>query len=106
MRAGRCARAVDCRHKANKSDSRSWRKLVMQIRPLCFIWFSLLSAALSVRAVEFISPNGDQLPEAEAVVVSATKIDTPINEIGSSVSVINHEEIERNQERTLPDVLE
>src|ERR1043165_409728 len=43
--------------------------------------------------------------ETEGIVVSATKIETPINEIGSSVTLIPAEEIERKQERTLPDVL-
>jgi len=77
----------------------------MRIRPICFVWLSLSSAALCVRADEFISPNGDQLPEAEQVVVSATRIETPIDQIGSSVTVVTDEEIEKHQERTLPDVL-
>src|SRR3954469_11295758 len=42
---------------------------------------------------------------SQEIVVSATKIETPINEIGSSVTVITDKEIERDQERTLPDVL-
>jgi vitamin B12 transporter len=80
----------------------------MRNRPLCFVLFSVMSAAISVRAEDAtpVSPNGDQLPEAEPVVVSATKIETPINEIGSSVTVVTDDEIERNQRRTLPDVLE
>ena len=44
--------------------------------------------------------------ETERIVVSATRIETPINEIGSSVTLISGEEIERNQRRTLPDVLQ
>jgi vitamin B12 transporter len=43
--------------------------------------------------------------ESEEIVVSATRIETPINEIGSSVTVITDKEIERDQKRTLPDVL-
>src|SRR5262249_61711988 len=78
----------------------------MRNRPLFFLF--LISAAFSVHAQDVTSPtaDGDQLPEAERVVVSATKIETPINEIGSSVTVVTDEEIERNQRRTLPDVLE
>src|ERR1044072_9147352 len=107
MRAGRCGGALASRHKANKSDSRSWRKLVMQIRPLCFIWFSLLSAAISVRAVEFISPNGDQLPEAEAapVVVSATRFDIPLDQSPASASVIDSQDFEIKQTERVADAL-
>jgi vitamin B12 transporter len=43
--------------------------------------------------------------ESEGIVVSATLIETPINEIGSTVTVITEKEIERDQKRTLPDVL-
>src|SRR5947209_5043117 len=80
----------------------------MRNRPLCFVLVSLMSAAFSARAQDArsTSADGDQLPEAEPVVVSATRIETPVNEIGSSVTVITDEEIERNQRRTLPDVLE
>ncbi len=44
--------------------------------------------------------------ETEEIVVSATRIETPIDEIGSSVTVITDGEIARNQQRTLPDVLQ
>ena len=44
--------------------------------------------------------------ETEEIVVSATKIETPINEIGSSVTVITDVEMERDQRRTLPDALQ
>ncbi|HYJ03666.1 MAG TPA: TonB-dependent receptor [Chthoniobacterales bacterium] len=43
--------------------------------------------------------------ESEGIVVSATLIETPVSEIGSSVTVITEKEIERDQKRTLPDVL-
>ena len=81
----------------------------MRNRPLCFVLVSLMSAAFSVRAQDVFrstSADGDQLPESEPVVVSATKIETPINEIGSSVTVIADDEIERNQRRSLPDALQ
>ena len=74
---------------------------------------SWLLAAAFLSAVPFISraqdANSSALRNSEAesgeIVVSATKIETPINEIGSSVTVITDKEIERDQERTLPDVL-
>ena len=74
---------------------------------------SWLLAAAVLSAVPFISRAQDatsfalQNSEAESaeIVVSATKIETPINEIGSSITLIPAEEIERKQERTLPDVL-
>src|SRR3954453_8030853 len=73
----------------------------------------LLAAAL-LSAVPFISRAQDAVTfgalssseaETEGIVVSATKIETPVNEIGSSVTVIPFQEIERRQQRTLPDVL-
>jgi vitamin B12 transporter len=71
----------------------------MRIRPICFVWLSLSSAAVSVRAVEFISPNGDQLPEAEAapVVVSATRFEIPLDRSPASVSIIDSEDIDHKQ---------
>jgi vitamin B12 transporter len=39
------------------------------------------------------------------VVVTPTRLPTPENEVGSSITVIPSEEIERKQERTLPDAL-
>src|SRR6266404_9569656 len=81
----------------------------MRIRPICFVLISLMTAAASVRAQDIVarstSADGDQLPESEQVVVSATRIETPIDQIGSSVTVVTDEEIEKHQERTLPDVL-
>jgi vitamin B12 transporter len=40
------------------------------------------------------------------VVVTPTRLPTPENEVGSSITVIPSEEIERKQERTLPDALQ
>lgn len=74
---------------------------------------SWLLAAAFLSAAPFISRAQDAISfglqtaeaESEGIVVSATKIETPVNEIGSSVTLIPAEEIERKQERTLPDVL-
>src|SRR5207248_10116272 len=78
-----------------------------RIRLLCFISFSLLSAAISVRAVEFISPDGDQLPEAEAapVVVSATRFDIPLDQSPASASVIDSQDFEIKQIERVADAL-
>src|SRR2546423_15690095 len=66
----------------------------------------LLSAPFICRAQDAAS---SALPKAEAetegIVVSATRIETPVSEIGSSVTVITDKEIDRDQKRTLPDVL-
>jgi len=43
--------------------------------------------------------------ELPPVVVSATRLPTPQDQLGSSVTVITSADIEREQERTLPDVL-
>jgi len=74
---------------------------------------SWLPAAAFLLAAPFICRAQDAAssalsnPEAETaeIVVSATRVETPINEIGSSVTVITGKEIERDQKRTLPDVL-
>src|SRR3981081_2093016 len=80
----------------------------MRNRPLCFVLFSLFSAASAMRAQDAVrSTTTDQEEtEAERVIVSATRIETPISQVGSSVTVISDEEIERNQRRSLPDVLQ
>src|SRR4029077_986610 len=39
------------------------------------------------------------------LVVTPTRLPTPENEVGSSITVITEEEIQRKQERTLPDAL-
>jgi vitamin B12 transporter len=40
------------------------------------------------------------------VVTTPTRLPTPESEVGSSITVISSEEIERKQERTLPDALQ
>jgi vitamin B12 transporter len=86
----------------------SWRKLVMRNRPLCFVLVSLMSAAFSVRAQDTfrsISADGDQLPEAEPVVVSATRSDIPLDQSPASVSVIDSEDIDHKQIERVSDAL-
>src|SRR5215212_6047302 len=68
---------------------------------VCFLAFWLLVAVC--RAQDAATPALEA--ESEEIVVSATLVETPVNEIGSSVTVITDKEIERDQKRTLPDVL-
>ncbi len=64
----------------------------------CVLYTSAALAALTVAA--HAAPFDD-----ENVVVSATRIATPIAQIASSITVITAADIERRQERSLPDVL-
>ena len=79
----------------------------MQYRPW-FIALCLLAEAFVARAEDAPALPTDSTAEGEEgeVVVSATKIETPIDQLGSSVTVINDEEIARNQWRSLPDALQ
>jgi vitamin B12 transporter len=79
----------------------------MKNRPWLMAVACLVAAPFSNRAQEAPGFSAGSTAEAqtEEIVVSATRIETPINQIGSSVTVITDEEIARNQQRTLPDVL-
>jgi vitamin B12 transporter len=90
----------------------------MRNRPLCFVLVSLMSAALSVRAQDAVrsapaelrrdeatSADGDQLPEAEPVVVSATRFDIPLDRSPASVSVISSQDIDNKQIERAADAL-
>src|SRR6059058_4247258 len=80
----------------------------MRYRPVCFVLVSLMSSAFSVRAQDAVrstSADGDQLPEAEPVVVSATRFDIPLDQSPASVSVIEAEEIEQKQIERVSDAL-
>ncbi len=77
-------------------------------RPLCFVLISLIIAAASVRAEDIArstSVDGDQLPEAEPVVVSATRFDIPLDQSPASVSVIDSSELEIKQIERVSDAL-
>ena len=80
----------------------------MRNRPLCFVLVSLVSAAFSVRAQDTFrstSADGDQLPESEPVVVSATRFDIPLDRSPASVSVIDSQEIDHKQIERVSDAL-
>ncbi len=61
--------------------------------------------AIPSHAEESISPNGDQLPEAEPVVVSATRFDIPLDQSPASVSVIDSRDMENRQIERVADAL-
>ena len=89
------------------SPKQSFGKSVMARRVRypggCIFALLLFSAPFLSRAQDATSSTPEA--ESEGIVVSATLIETPISEIGSTVTVITDKEIERDQERTLPDVL-
>jgi len=65
-----------------------------------------MSAVISARAQDATSvSNGDQLPEAEPVVVSATRFDIPLDQSPASVSVIDSQDIENKQIERVADAL-
>ncbi len=77
----------------------------IQARPRAFAAYFLLAAAagLSPAAADDVPAQPIPLPP---LVVSATLLPTPEDELGSSVTVITDADIERLQARTLPEVLE
>ncbi|HST29282.1 MAG TPA: TonB-dependent receptor plug domain-containing protein [Chthoniobacterales bacterium] len=79
----------------------------MRIRPLCFVLISITGAAIFAHAEDStsISPNGDQVPEAEPVVVSATRFEIPLDRSPASVSVIDSQEFEEKQTERVADAL-
>src|SRR5437660_3434368 len=80
----------------------------MRNRPLCFVLVSLISAAFSVRAQDTFrstSADGDQLPEAEPVVVSAARFDIPLDQSPASVSVIDTQDMDNKQIERVADAL-
>ena len=58
--------------------------------------------------VSMADDNASTTPVAlpPVVVTTPTRLTTPENEVGSSITVVPSEEIERKQERTLPDALQ
>ena len=63
------------------------------------------SAVAVIAAVQSASAQQSNPVVLPQVSVSATGIATPVNELGSSVTIITAEDIARQQRRTLPDVL-
>lgn len=77
-----------CRHSR-------WLASTFLVSTLCLN----ISAA---RAQQTTSPKVENLPE---IVVSATGVETPADQIANSVTVITGKDMERDQRRTVPDAL-
>jgi vitamin B12 transporter len=81
----------------------------MQNRSVCFLVLNLALATRIIHAQDAVrstSTDQEETVQSQSVVVSATRIETPIDQLGSSVTVITDDEIERNQRRSLPDALQ
>src|SRR5215472_620630 len=92
----------------NKSDSRSWRKLVMQNRPVWFVRRAWFPFAIAISVAHAQGPTPTPLPneaEGEPVVVSATRFDIPLDQSPATVSVISSEDIEQKQIQRVSDAL-
>src|SRR5437588_777605 len=79
----------------------------MRNRPLCFVLFSLFSAASAMRAQDAVRSalTDQEQAEAEPVIVSATRTDIPLDQSPASVSVISSEDIEQKQIERVSDAL-
>src|SRR5437879_6946033 len=79
----------------------------MRNRPICFVLFSLFSAASAMRAQDAVrsTTNGQDEAEAAPVIVSATRTEIPLDQSPSSVSVIDSQDIDRKQIERLSDAL-
>jgi vitamin B12 transporter len=72
---------------------------------ICSAQDTLRSASAELRRDESISADGDQLPESEPVVVSATRFDIPLDRSPASVSVIDSQDIDNKQIERVADAL-
>src|SRR5205809_4471118 len=80
----------------------------MRNRPICFVIFSLISAASAMRAQDAVrstSTDQEETAESEAVVVSATRFDIPLDQSPASVSVISSDNLEQKQIERVSDAL-
>src|SRR5437763_16894435 len=101
MRAGRC---VLCQ---TSPTLKRVGKLVMRNRPICFVLFSLFSAASTMRAQDAVRSTTNDQDEAEAapVIVSATRTEIPLDQSPASVSVVTAEDIEQKQTQRVSNAL-
>jgi vitamin B12 transporter len=65
-----------------------------------------LLLALTPPTAEADDPAPDPVELAPLIVISATRVPTPEDEVGSTVTVVTGDEIARKQQRTLTDALE
>ena len=71
----------------------------------CAVLFLLTPLVCFAEDARSISADGDQLPEAERVVVSATRFDIPLDQSPASVSVISSQDIDNKQIERASDAL-
>src|SRR5262249_24193833 len=103
--------------KPNKSNSRSWRKLVMQNRPVWFVNILGVRRMCVLALVPFAplvclgqettptpTPSQGEV-QAEQIVVSATRFDIPLDQSPAEVSVFSSEDIEQKQIQRVSDAL-
>jgi vitamin B12 transporter len=79
----------------------------MRNRPLCFVLFSLFSAASAMRAQDAVrsTVTDQEEVEAEPVIVSATRTDIPLDQSPASVSLISSDDLEQKQIERVSDAL-
>jgi len=80
----------------------------MRNRPVCFVLLALFAPTSGMRAQDAVSSastNQEEPPEAESVVVSATRFDIPVDQSPSSISVIDSQDIEQKQTERVGDAL-
>src|ERR1700692_4794077 len=77
----------------------------MRNRPICFVLFSLFSAASDMRAQDAVRSALTDQEEAEAVIVSATRTDIPLDQSPASVSVITSDDLKQKQIERVADAL-
>ena len=69
--------------------------------------FATLSVLIAHTVPQATAAAADALSTVSLppLVVTPTRLPTPENEVGSSITVITEEDIQRKQQRTLPDAL-
>ena len=72
---------------------------------ISFMLAPLVCIAQDVARSTSTTADGDEVPQAESVVVSATRFDIPLDQSPASVSVINSAEIEQKQIERVSDAL-
>jgi len=77
----------------------------MRNRPICFVLFSLFSAASAMRAQDAVRSTVTDQEEAEPVIVSATRTDIPLDQSPASVSLISSDDLEQKQIERVSDAL-
>jgi vitamin B12 transporter len=79
----------------------------MRNRPICFVLFSLFSAASAMRAQDAVrsTVTDQQETEAEPVIVSSTRTEIPLDQSPASVSLISSGDLEQKQIERVSDAL-